>query len=153
MILTLIIVAELLSCVTSQPIHHTFKSSELSQTYCTHKEVEARTPIECCIKCSMDGNCIASVWNYFVNSKLCNLLLTVQDQPSQVFNTSDGQTVLTKLGCPSDFTKTGDWCLFVGDAEHSWSDAENICQSYGSHVHLADVNNQQVTIFPKFQPN
>ena len=57
-------------------------------------------------------------------------------------------TPLPSTGCcPMTFTQTQEGCFFVFYFSMSWHRSEAVCQRYGSHVHLATLDTQQVGTF------
>ena len=53
---------------------------------------------------------------------------------------------LTSASCLFGFTKTAKGCFRVSFSSDrkNWNDAETECQLFGSHVHLATIDTQQV---------
>ena len=135
--------------VKSESIQNTFTSDTTTITYSTIKESKATTEVQCTINCARDETCAATIWSEQMGSANCTLLVNQGDN-SEVFNsTNSGETLWIKekkntSTCPRGFTTTEFWCLFVGITNEKWSDSEDICQSYGLHVHLADVGSEQV---------
>ena len=57
---------------------------------------------------------------------------------------------LCEARCPDGFNQTEEGCFFVDSSNRKTrDDAEAACQQYGSHVHLATLDTQQVcTLIP-----
>ena len=51
------------------------------------------------------------------------------------------------IACPRGFNQTTEGCFYVDNTnDKTWNDAEQACQGFGSNVHLATINTQQVKL-------
>ena len=54
-------------------------------------------------------------------------------------------TTTTTVPCPDGFYQKDQGCFYVvKNRRKDWRDAEAVCQTYGSNVHLATLDTQQV---------
>ena len=74
---------------------------------------------------------------------------TVTTTTLELTTTTTLEPTTTGPGCPASFTQTSQGCFYVETSasnRKSWDDAQTACQGFGSHVHLATVDTQQVCI-------
>ena len=142
MVLFLLSIVTLLG-IKSEFIQNTFTSDATSLMYSITKENEAITEVQCTANSAINRSCVPAIWSKQMGSTSCSLLVNQGDN-CEVFNSNSSQSQWVKKKenasrRPSTFSRTGCWCIFVGITSQSWSASEDICQSYGSHIHLADI--------------
>ena len=59
---------------------------------------------------------------------------------------------LVDVLCIEGFNQTDHRCFKAENTvRKNWTEAEAVCQQYGEHVHLAQINGRQVGIFMLYQ--
>ena len=75
------------------------------------------------------------------------MIITTIDTETTTTTTTEPPSTTTQAPCPSVFTQTGQGCFYADNTNRKTLDqAEVACQGFGSQVHLATVDTQQVIL-------
>ena len=83
-----------------------------------------------------------------VNNKF---IIFIQNSDVKEAETTIAAETMTQAPCPGNFNKTSQGCFYVDNTSlKNWNQAESTCQGFGSHVHLATIDTQQVILYSCF---
>ncbi len=72
---------------------------------------------------------------------------TTMAQTTTILTTEIMAPLTTPVGCPPDFTLTGEgYCFLVGNVLSVWDEAQSFCQSLGGNIHLSEIDSNDVNI-------
>ena len=112
---------------TSNSINRTLFDSDTFNKTVFHKKTLAAKHIDGCLNNTSNGKIVKLVPLDIYSSKI------------------DRLRCLYKIECPPEFIQTAEGCFCVNNTNtKTWYDAEAVCQVFGSHVHLATIDTQQV---------
>ena len=83
-----------------------------------------------------------------INNKF---IIFIQNSDVKEAETTIVAETTTQASCPGNFNQTEMGCFYVDNTKKkTWKQANSTCQVFGSHIHLATIDTQQVILYSYF---